>query len=69
MREHTDRPPKGSSRDAATGQYYLHLFLPEQPDLDWGNPEVVHAMHDVLRFWLDRGIDGFRLDAVPYLFE
>src|SRR5262245_41336904 len=46
--------------DAATGQYWLHLFLPEQPDLDWGNPAVVEAMHDVVRFWLDRGIDGFR---------
>jgi len=50
--------------DRATGQYYLHLFLPEQPDLDWSNPEVVAAMHAVLRFWLDRGIDGFRVDVV-----
>jgi alpha-glucosidase len=50
--------------DPATGQYYLHLFLPEQPDLDWSNHEVVAAMHDVLRFWLDRGVDGFRVDVV-----
>jgi alpha-glucosidase len=50
--------------DEATGQWYLHSFMPEQPDLDWDNPEVAAAMHDVLRFWLDRGIDGFRLDAV-----
>ena len=50
--------------DAATGQYYLHQFLPEQPDLNWGNPEVVRAMYDVVRFWLDRGIDGFRVDVV-----
>ena len=50
--------------DVATGQYYLHQFLPEQPDLNWGNPEVVRAMHDVVRFWLDRGIDGFRVDVV-----
>ncbi|HEX2273924.1 MAG TPA: alpha-amylase family glycosyl hydrolase, partial [Acidimicrobiales bacterium] len=50
--------------DEATGQWYLHLFLPEQPDLDWSNPEVVAAMHDVLRFWLDRGVDGFRVDVV-----
>ncbi len=50
--------------DEATSQWYLHLFLPEQPDLDWSNPEVVAAMHDVLRFWLDRGIDGFRADVV-----
>jgi alpha-glucosidase len=50
--------------DDATGQWYLHLFLPEQPDLDWRNPEVVEAMHDTLRFWLDRGIDGFRADVI-----
>ncbi len=50
--------------DEKTGQYYLHLFLKEQPDLNWRNPEVVRAMHDVLRFWLDRGVDGFRMDAV-----
>jgi alpha-glucosidase len=50
--------------DAATGQYYLHQFLPEQPDLNWANPAVVEAMHGVLRFWLDRGVDGFRIDVV-----
>ncbi|MEA3055904.1 MAG: alpha-glucosidase, partial [Actinomycetota bacterium] len=50
--------------DEARGQWYLHLFLPEQPDLDWSNPEVEAAMHDVLRFWLDRGVDGFRADVV-----
>ncbi|HEX2063265.1 MAG TPA: alpha-amylase family glycosyl hydrolase [Acidimicrobiales bacterium] len=50
--------------DAATGQYYLHLFLPEQPDLNWANPEVVAAMEGVMRFWLDRGVDGFRVDVV-----
>jgi alpha-glucosidase len=50
--------------DPATGQYYLHCFLPEQPDLDWSNPEVEEAMHGVVRFWLDRGIDGFRIDVV-----
>jgi alpha-glucosidase len=50
--------------DEASGQWYLHLFLPEQPDLDWNNPEVEAAMHDVLRFWLDRGVDGFRADVV-----
>jgi glycosidase len=49
--------------DAATGQYYLHSFLKEQPDLDWRNPEVERAMHGVLRFWLDRGVDGFRIDV------
>jgi alpha-glucosidase len=50
--------------DEATEQYYLHLFLPEQPDLNWANPEVVEAMHGVLRFWLDRGVDGFRADVI-----
>ena len=49
--------------DEGTGQWYLHLFLPEQPDLNWANPEVVEAMHGVLRFWLDRGVDGFRIDV------
>ena len=49
--------------DEATGQYYLHLFLPAQPDLNWQNPEVVEAMEGVLRFWLDRGVDGFRIDV------
>jgi alpha-glucosidase len=50
--------------DDPTAQWYLHLFLPQQPDLDWGNPAVEAAMHDVLRFWLDRGVDGFRADVV-----
>jgi alpha-glucosidase len=50
--------------DETTGQYYLHSFMREQPDLNWDNPEVEAAMHDVLRFWLDRGVDGFRMDAV-----
>jgi alpha-glucosidase len=50
--------------DEGTGQYYLHSFLAEQPDLNWSNPEVEAAMHGVLRHWLDRGIDGFRADVV-----
>ncbi|HVM10744.1 MAG TPA: alpha-amylase family glycosyl hydrolase [Acidimicrobiales bacterium] len=45
-------------------QWYLHLFLPEQPDLNWRNPEVVEAMHGTLRFWLDNGVDGFRMDVI-----
>ncbi len=49
--------------DPASGQYYLHLFLPEQPDLDWSNPEVRDAVDGILRFWLDRGVDGFRIDV------
>jgi len=51
-------------RDAATGQSYCHAYLPEQPDLDWQNPEVREAMTDVLRFWRARGVDGFRVDAL-----
>ncbi|MGA2927110.1 MAG: alpha-amylase family glycosyl hydrolase [Solirubrobacteraceae bacterium] len=50
--------------DDATGQFYLNSFTPQQPDLNWDNPEVERAMHDVLRFWLDRGVDGFRIDVV-----
>ncbi|HYI61289.1 MAG TPA: alpha-amylase family glycosyl hydrolase [Acidimicrobiales bacterium] len=50
--------------DERTGQWYLHLFLPSQPDLDWDEPAVEAAMHDVLRFWLDRGVDGFRADVL-----
>src|SRR4051794_31262665 len=49
--------------DERTAQWYLHSFLAEQPDLNWDNPEVEAAMFDVLRFWLDRGAGGFRLDA------
>jgi alpha-glucosidase len=50
--------------DPSTEQYYLHTHLVEQPDLNWRNPEVVRAMHDVLRFWLDRGVGGFRIDVI-----
>ena len=52
------------SFDPESRQYYLHSFLKEQPDLNWANPEVVAAMHETLRFWLDRGVDGFRADVV-----
>ena len=55
--------------DPVRGQFYWHRFFAHQPDLNFENPEVGEAMIDVLRFWLDLGIDGFRLDAVPYLFE
>src|SRR5947209_5854088 len=55
--------------DPVRGQYYWHRFFSHQPDLNYENPEVQEAMLNVLRFWLDLGIDGFRLDAVPYLFE
>ncbi len=53
--------------DATTGQYYYHAYLREQPDLNWRNPEVQRAMLDVLRFWLERGVDGFRVDALRQL--
>ena len=53
--------------DSATGQYYLHTFLKEQADLNWRNSEVAAAMTDVLRFWLDRGVDGFRIDVLWHI--
>ncbi|MFL5735008.1 MAG: glycoside hydrolase family 13 protein [Chloroflexia bacterium] len=55
--------------DPNTGQYYYHFFLKEQPDLNWRNPEVKRAMWDAVRFWLDLGVDGFRLDAIGTIFE
>ncbi len=55
--------------DAATGQYYYHAFLPEQPDLNWRNPAVRQAMHGAMRFWLDRGVDGFRVDVIWHLMK
>lgn len=55
--------------DEETGQYYLHSFLKEQPDLNWRNPDVVEAMHDVLRFWMRRGIDGFRIDVLGMILK
>jgi maltose alpha-D-glucosyltransferase/alpha-amylase len=55
--------------DPVRGQYYWHRFFSHQPDLNFENPRVQDAMIEVLRFWLDLGIDGFRLDAVPYLYE
>jgi len=50
--------------DDTSQQYYLHFFLPQQPDLNWRNPEVIAAMQQVLHFWLERGVDGFRIDVV-----
>lgn len=55
--------------DNDTQQYYLHMFLPEQPDLNWRNPEVERAMHNVLRFWMDRGVDGFRIDVMDRILK
>ena len=53
--------------DEARGQYYLHTFLPEQPDLNWANPEVRKALQDVAEFWMDKGVGGFRMDAITYI--
>jgi maltose alpha-D-glucosyltransferase / alpha-amylase len=64
-----DTEPSNWSFDPVRGQYYWHRFFHHQPDLNYENPEVQQAMLDVLSFWLDLGIDGFRLDAVPYLYE
>lgn len=71
-----DRPPNNWTstfggtaweRDPSTGRWYLHSFYPEQPDLDWHKPVVVEAMQNVVRFWIERGVDGFRLDAIDRL--
>jgi alpha-glucosidase len=57
------------THDPASGQYYYHYFFKEQPDLNWRNPDVKQAMFDAARFWLDLGVDGFRLDALGTVFE
>ncbi len=56
-------------RESPGGQYYLHLFAPEQPDLNWRNPEVRADAEKTLRFWLDRGVDGFRIDVAHGLLK
>lgn len=55
--------------DETTGQYYLHQFVKEQPDLNWRNPQVREAMLDVLRFWMERGVDGFRMDVIGLIIK
>jgi alpha-glucosidase len=55
--------------DELTGQYYYHFFFKQQPDLNWRNPEVRKAMWSAVRYWLDLGVDGFRLDAIATIFE
>lgn len=55
--------------DEVTGQYYLHQFLEKQPDLNWRNPDVRKAMYDTLRFWLEKGVDGFRMDVIHHLMK
>jgi alpha-glucosidase len=55
--------------DPHTGQYYYHAYLKQQPDLNWRHPGVQHAIHHVMRFWLDRGVDGFRVDVIWHLIK
>jgi alpha-glucosidase len=57
------------TKDEASGEWYLHLFAPEQPDLDWHTKQVRDDFDDILRFWLDRGIDGFRIDVAAALYK
>ena len=73
-----DRPPSNWQSyfggdawkyDPATASWYLHMFLEQQPDLNFRNPEVVEAIHGVVRFWLDRGADGFRIDVIQGLIK
>jgi len=54
-------------KDDATGEYYLHLFAEKQPDLNWDNPKVRHEVYDLMKFWLDKGVDGFRMDVIPFI--
>lgn len=53
--------------DEASGEYYLHLFTKKQPDLNWENPKVREEIYDAMRFWLDKGVDGFRMDVIPLI--
>lgn len=53
--------------DPKTGEYYLHFFSEKQPDLNWDNPKVRAAVYDLMRFWLDKGVDGFRMDVIPFI--
>ncbi len=64
-----DTEPSNWTFDPVRKQYFWHRFFSHQPDLNFDSPDVQQAMIDALRFWLDLGIDGFRLDAVPYLYE
>jgi glycosidase/MFS family permease len=64
-----DQACSGWHLDSTTNEYYYHQFLKEQPDLNWRNPKVRQAMYNVMRFWLERGVAGFRVDAFAYLLE
>ena len=54
-------------KDDTTGDYYLHLFSDKQPDLNWENPKVRAEVYDLMKFWLDKGVDGFRMDVIPFI--
>ena len=54
-------------KDPATDEYYLHLFAEKQPDFNWENPKVRHEVFDLMKFWLDKGADGFRMDVIPFI--
>jgi oligo-1,6-glucosidase len=54
-------------KDAPRGDYYLHLFAEKQPDLNWENPKVRQEVYDLMKFWLDKGVDGFRMDVIPFI--
>lgn len=53
--------------DPLTSEYYLHCFAVEQPDLNWESPRVVQAVHDIMRFWLEKGVNGFRCDVINFI--
>ncbi|MEX2584616.1 MAG: maltose alpha-D-glucosyltransferase [Gemmatimonadota bacterium] len=65
----TDTEPSNWTWDPVAQQYYWHRFFAHQPDLNWDNPDVKETMFQVMEYWLERGLDGFRADAVPYLIE
>lgn len=68
LQPHDWTPPISQWKwDDVRGEYYLHSFAPEQPDLNWSNPEVRTAMTSAMKFWLDKGVDGFRVDAVNHI--
>jgi oligo-1,6-glucosidase len=54
-------------KDPERGEYYLHLFAEKQPDLNWDNPKVRQEVYDLMKFWLDKGVDGFRMDVIPFI--
>ena len=66
-KSHFDEKGDAWCYNAPTRSYYLHYFARQQPDLNWQSPKVRAEIYDILRFWLDKGVDGFRLDSIPYI--